>query len=178
MSNRATGRNKLSLDALVLRDATESDANGISALRTAAAEDLTQRYGRGHWSSETTESGVLRALKESRILVALLSNTVVGSFRLATKKPWAIDREMLTPVKRPLYLLDMAVAPAHQRHGIGRILLDEATRIGRDWPANSICLDAYDAPAGAGGFYAKCGYREIGRKTYHGAPLVYYELLL
>jgi hypothetical protein len=32
--------------------------------------------------------------------------------------------------------------------------------------------------AGAGGFYAKRGYRETGHFTYRGAPLVYYELLL
>ena len=169
---------RLSLDGLELRDAVEGDSHAVAALRTSAAGDLTQRYGRGHWSSETTESGVLRTLKDSRMLVAALGGTIVGALRLATKKPWAIDRTLLTPVKRPLYLLDMAVAPEHQRHGIGRILLDEATRIGREWPANSICLDAYDAPAGAGGFYAKCGYREIGRKSYNGTPLVYYELLL
>ena len=46
------------------------------------------------------------------------------------------------------------------------------------WPADAIRLDAYDAPAGAGDFYAKCGFREVGRATYRGVPLVYFELLL
>jgi hypothetical protein len=27
-------------------------------------------------------------------------------------------------------------------------------------------------------FYAKCGYREVGRVTYRGTPLVYFERLL
>ena len=33
-------------------------------------------------------------------------------------------------------------------------------------------------PRGGGEFYAKCGYREMGRVTYRGAPLIYHELLL
>lgn len=39
-------------------------------------------------------------------------------------------------------------------------------------------LDAYDADAGAGGFYAKCGFLEAGRVTYRKVPLVYFELML
>lgn len=46
------------------------------------------------------------------------------------------------------------------------------------WPADAIRLDAYDAEAGAGAFYEKCGYRQRGRVVYRGDPLVYYELLL
>ena len=46
------------------------------------------------------------------------------------------------------------------------------------WPADSIRLDAYDADAGAGRFYARCGFLERGRVVYKGDPLVYYELLL
>ncbi|HEY1600831.1 MAG TPA: hypothetical protein VGG64_14580 [Pirellulales bacterium] len=46
------------------------------------------------------------------------------------------------------------------------------------WPADAVRLDAYDASAGAGGFYSHCGFSEVGRPVYRGAPLVYYELLL
>ena len=72
----------------------------------------------------------------------------------------------------------MAVAPSHQRSGIGRLLLEEAKTIARRRPADAIRLDAYDAPAGAGGFYVKCGFREAGRSTCQGIPLIYFELLL
>jgi len=95
-----------------------------------------------------------------------------------TKKPWAIDRACFTPVKRPIYLINMAVDVSMQRRGIGRKLLAEAERTARAWPAQSICLDAYDTAAGAGRFYARCGYREVGRKVYRGVPLVYYESLI
>jgi hypothetical protein len=39
-------------------------------------------------------------------------------------------------------------------------------------------LDAYDAAAGAGDFYAKRGFPEVGRVTYRGTPLIDFELLL
>jgi len=42
----------------------------------------------------------------------------------------------------------------------------------------AIRLDAYDAEAGAGRFYARCGYTELGRAIYRSAPLIYYELRL
>jgi hypothetical protein len=38
--------------------------------------------------------------------------------------------------------------------------------------------DAYDADAGAGAFYAKCGFLKTGCVVYKGDPLAYYELLL
>jgi len=39
-------------------------------------------------------------------------------------------------------------------------------------------LDAYDAQAGAGEFYRKCGFEEVGRVIYRGTPLIYFQLLL
>ena len=42
----------------------------------------------------------------------------------------------------------------------------------------TIRLDAYDAPAGAGPFYSRCGFREMGRVIYRKVPLVYFEQLL
>ena len=71
----------------------------------------------------------------------------------------------------------MAVHPRRQRRGIGRALMAEAVRVARDLPAGTIRLDAYDADAGAGEFYRRCGYRQRGKKTYRGVPLVYFECM-
>jgi GNAT superfamily N-acetyltransferase len=125
-----------------------------------------------------TDRGVATAIRTSRVLVARDDDRIVGTLRLATKKPWAIDRAYFAGVRRPLYLTDMAVLRSRQRTGIGRFMLIEAAAVARQWPGDAIRLDAYDAPAGAGAFYAKCGYRQVGRKTYRGVPLLYYELLL
>jgi GNAT superfamily N-acetyltransferase len=158
--------------------ATVEDAAGIVAVRNAAAEHLTREYGEGHWSGLTSERGVLFALRISRVFVMRRRNRVIATLRLATKKPWAIDPTYFTACKRPIYLTDMAVAPGLQRQGIGRRCIKEAVRIIREWPGDSIRLDAYDAVAGAGPFYAKCGFQEVGRVTYRKTPLVYFELVL
>ena len=46
------------------------------------------------------------------------------------------------------------------------------------WPGDAIRLDAYDSQAGAGEFYRKCGFREAGRASYRGTPLIYFEMPL
>ena len=154
------------------------EAGEIAALRTAVAERLTRDFGQGHWSSRPTERGVLSQLKDSRVLLARQGERLIATLRLGTKKPWAIDKSRFSPSISPVYLTDMAVAPDLQRNGIGRRCLDRAAKLARAWPADAIRLDAYDAAAGAGRFYARCGYREVGRVIYRKTPLIYYELVL
>jgi len=158
--------------------ATEADAGALASLRTRVADDLAHMYGRGHWSWAITERGVLRGLKMSRVLVARNRRGVVATLRLTTRKPWAIDPAYFTPARRSLYLVDMAVEPSLQRQDIGRRLVEEAMAIARAWPSDAIRLDAYDGALGAGPFYARCGFREVGRVTYRRVPLVYFEWLV
>lgn len=173
MTERSQGQMDLSL-----RPGTPDDVTAIVHLRNAVAENLTAQYGRGHWSTLATERGVLSAMKQSTIWVARNGDDVLATVRLSTKKPWAIDASYFTPSKRALYLTDMAVHPRMQHRGMGRRVIDDAKRIAREWPADAIRLDAYDAAAGAGEFYGKCGFREVGRVSYKGTPLIYFEMLL
>jgi GNAT superfamily N-acetyltransferase len=161
-----------------LRPATTDDAAALAALHTAVAAHLTKLHGHGPWSSATSEKGVLYAMRTSQVYVARLGAELVGTLHLATKKPWAIDTSYFSPSRKPLYLLAMAITPDRQCQGIGARCLKAAEQIAKDWPADAIRLDAYDAKAGAGGFYARCGWKETGRVTYRGAPLIYYEILL
>jgi GNAT superfamily N-acetyltransferase len=158
--------------------ATIADAAEVALLRAAVAADLTRRFGHGHWSSVATEQGVLRDINTARVLLARLGRSLAGTARLATKKPWAIDPAHFTACAKVLYLTDMAVDPTLQRQGVGRRCLEHARLVATAWPADVIRLDAYDGPAGAGEFYARCGFREVGRVVYRKTPLVYYELLL
>jgi len=100
---------------------------------------------------------------------------VVTVLRLQTKKPWAIDVAYFTPVRRALYLTGLVVDSKQQGAGLGRQALEDAVEIARAWPAEAIRLDAYDAAAGAGDFYRRCGYVERGRVTYRNVPLIYFE---
>jgi len=160
------------------RDATEEDVAAIAGLQNAAAGALTARFGTGHWSSLVTERGAVLSLRHSRVRVGRSGRRILTVLRLAKKKPWAIDVSYFTPVKRPIYLTGLAVSVAHQGQGLGRQAIEDAFAVARSWPADAIRLDAYDAMAGAGDFYVKCGFKERGRVVYRGDPLVYYELLL
>ena len=161
--------------------ATEADAGAIAAVRNAAAEHLARQYGQGNWSSLTTEKGVLRDLIRPKFLKTIIArngNRIIATLCLQTKKPWAIDTAYFTSVEKALYLINMAVHPEQQRQGVGRTILKHAKAVARDWPSHAIRLDAWNADAGAGPFYARCGFREVGRVVYRAAPLIYYELLL
>jgi GNAT superfamily N-acetyltransferase len=161
-----------------LEIASPDDAAEVASLRRAAAEHLTGRHGQGHWSSGGTEAGALRDIRTSRVLVLRSRARIVATLRLAKKKPWAIDPTYFTRCASPIYLTNMAVAPSEQGRGVGRRCVEEAVTAARQWSGDAMRLDAYDAPAGAGPFYAKCGFREVGRVVYRKTPLVYYELLL
>ncbi len=73
----------------------------------------------------------------------------------------------------------MAVTPDSQRQRIGRLCVEEIKKMLSRWPKpDAIRLDAYDALAGAGPFYGKCGFKDVGRATFRGCPLAYFEMLL
>jgi GNAT superfamily N-acetyltransferase len=160
------------------RDATLDDSAAIAGLQNAAAGALTSRFGAGPWSSLVTERGAALAQRHSRVRIGKDGKRILTVLRLATKKPWAIDVSYFTPVKRPLYLTGMAVSVAHQGQGLGRMALGDACAVAKEWAADAIRLDAFDANAGAGGFYARCGFSERGRIVYKGDPLIYYERIL
>ena len=163
---------------LTFRDATLKDVATIAALLNAAAATLTARFGQGPWSAQVSERNATLSQRHARVRVGVSGGSIVTVLRLATKKPWAIDVSYFTPVKRPLYLTGMATSVSHQREGLGCMALTDARVVAGAWPADAIRLDAYDAEAGAGPFYAKCGFEERGRVAYKGDPLIYFELLL
>jgi len=163
---------------LRFRNATAADAPTIAALQNAAAGALTARFGAGHWSNLVSERSTVLAQRHARVRVGIEDKRILTVLRLATKKPWAIDVSYFTPVKRPLYLTGMAISVARQGEGLGRLAIEDAITTARTGPAQAIRLDAHDAEAGAGKFYAKCGFEERGRVVYKGDPLVYYEFVL
>jgi len=163
---------------LKFRDARLDDVAAIAGLQNAAAGALTAHFGPGPWSLLVNERGAALAQRNARVRIGRDGKRILTVLRLATKKPWAIDVTYFTPVRRPLYLTGMAVSVAHQGQGLGSMALEDACSIAEEWPADAVRLDAYDANAGAGGFYARCGFTECGRVVHKGAPLVYYERVL
>jgi GNAT superfamily N-acetyltransferase len=158
--------------------ATADLAPALAELHTAVAGHLTRQFGAGPWSSKTSDTGVLLAMRTSRVFVAREGSGIVGTLRLTTKKHWAIDTSTFTARANPVYLLAMAIIPNRQSQGLGRKCLEAAKDLARAWTADALRLDAYDHPAGAGPFYARCGFAEVGRTVYRNTPLIYHELLL
>lgn len=103
-----------------LEPATSDLAPALAELHTEVAEHLTREHGTGPWSSKTSEKGVLLAMRMSKVFIAREGSGIVGTLRLATKKPWAIDTSYFTACKKPLYLLAMAITPSRQRQGLGK----------------------------------------------------------
>ena len=161
-----------------LQLATARDVADRLSLHAAVNDRLLAEYGNGYWVSRLTEKAALFAIRSSSVYIARQDGKPIATLTLATKKPWAIDRKYFADSKRPLYLTGMAVHPDVQRRGIGRLCLEQARRLALDGPGDAIRLDAYDTAAGAGEFYRKCGFREVGRATYRIAPLIYFEMLL
>ena len=162
---------KIKLEITKLKDAAE-----IVALQIAVDKKLTSLHGVGSWSGGTTEKMVLFKMRQAKVFVARQRGKIIAMLTLGTKKPWAIDKKYFSECQRPLYLTSMAVAPELRRQGVGRLCLEAAVKVAKAWPADAIFLDAYDAVAGAGEFYRKCGFREVGRTTYRNAPLIYFEM--
>jgi GNAT superfamily N-acetyltransferase len=115
-------------------------------------------------------------MTRAKVYVAKRRGRLLASFSLSKRKPWAIDTSYFAPCKLAVYLTAMAVSPNAQKAGIGSLCVDEAIRRARAWHAGAIRLDAYDTAGGAGGFYVKCGFREVGNVIYRKTPLVYLEM--
>lgn len=163
--------------ALSVRLAAAADIPALLRLRLAIDADQAQRFGDRRWSTTITEKSVARGLRSSRVLVVSRRGRIVGALRMETQKPWAIDLKYFTPVRKAVYLHDVNVDPELQRSGIGRQLMDHAKSAAKQWPVDAIRVDAYDGESGAGPFYKKCGFREVGHAVYRGVPLAYFEFV-
>jgi GNAT superfamily N-acetyltransferase len=161
-----------------LQLANDDDAPGLVRLRAAVNERLEAEFGPGFWCAGLSEPGARSAVRAAQVYVARHRGGIVATLTLAARKPWAINLSYFEQRQRPFYLTNMAVHPEFQRQGVGRETIQEAQRIALAAGGDAIRLDAYDVPAGAGPFYAKCGFTEVGRTVYRAAPLIYYEMTL
>jgi ribosomal protein S18 acetylase RimI-like enzyme len=161
-----------------LQLANDDDAPGLVRLREAVNARLAEEFGQGFWCTKLSEQGALSAVRQAQVYVARHRGGIIATLALAARKPWAISLSYFESREKPFYLTNMAVHPEFQRQGLGCEAIHEARRIALASGGDAIRLDAYDVPAGAGLFYAKCGFTEVARAEYRAAPLIYYEMAL
>ena len=161
-----------------MQPATLADVPGLVALRNAVNEHLASQFAGVIRGSIVSEKGIRFTMSRETVLVARYRGAPIATLALSTRKPWSIDTAYFTPTAAALYLTDMAVHPRRQRAGIGQQCIAQAVAYARRWPATAIRLDAYDAQYGAGEFYRKCGFLEVGRTSYRSTPLIYFEMIL
>ena len=129
---------------ITIRNALKSDAAAITRLN---------RLCMGYDYPEDSTREILRALLSSprdRILVAVIGDTVVGYVH-------ACDYQVLyaPPMKN---IMGIAVAPAHRREGIGRLLLSAVEDWVRQSGAAGIRLVSGASRTEAHAFYRSLGF--------------------
>jgi GNAT superfamily N-acetyltransferase len=167
------------IDRLGLRPATDEDVKKVRVILAAAAADLTARFGAGHWSGVRSPETLRKYISEGRLYLIEGDGVAVGTLRLTDRKiPFYRGEWFADPKAGACYLLDMAINPTHQRRGIGRGATRLAEELARARGMTAIRLDAYRGPAGAGGFYLKCGYQLVHSGEFNGIALDYFEKLV
>jgi GNAT superfamily N-acetyltransferase len=153
-----------------------SDAATVSKIRAAVAKDLTLRYGPGHWSEVFAVATIRKHMAERPIYLVGLDGAQIATFELRADAPFWYSHSWFSEPDAPaFYLFSMAVLPEWQRHGVGASIMSQVEEMGRSEGRQAIRFDAYDAPAGAGRFYQKCGYALVHRGSFNGVALEYYE---
>jgi len=100
------------------------------------------------------------------------ADSLVAGYECRT---WRMDRELLgyfvlMVAAGEAHLLNLSVAPAHQRKGHGATLLREAAAIARARGARGVFLEVRPSNAGAQALYTRFGFRRIAvRRGYYPA---------
>ena len=102
------------------------------------------------------------------------ADSLVAGYECRT---WRLDGELLgyfvlMVAAGEAHLLNLSIAPAHQRRGHGTTLLREATVIARARGARGIFLELRPSNAGAQALYTRFGFRKVAvRRGYYPAQV-------
>ena len=100
------------------------------------------------------------------------ADSLVAGYECRT---WRMDGELLgyfvlMVAAGEAHLLNLSVAPAHQRKGHGATLLREAAAIARSRGARAVFLEVRPSNAGAQALYTRFGFRKVAvRRGYYPA---------
>ena len=167
------------MDGLSHRMGERSDARSVRRVRQLAADDLTTRFGRGHWTGVSSLPTLRKHARAKQLHVVELDGEIVATFTLSPRKISFYRKDWFAnPDGTALYLTNMAVRPDVQRRGVGRWIMSRIEDLAQESGCGAVRFDAYDANAGAGEFYRKCGYTCVHGSSVGETALEYYEKTL
>ena len=162
-----------------VRLASREDAMDAFNIRRSAADLLTSVHGEGHWSTVTSVKTIRKHAEAGLVYLFFEGDSPIGTFHLVDRKIGFYKKEWFEIPDQPaFYLMHMALHPDRQRKGLGREMMIEIEAIAVNKSIHSIRFDAYNADAGAGKFYEKCGYQLVHKGSFNSVALLYFEKVL
>ncbi len=147
---------------LRLRPAMPTDADGIVQCVQLAYQHFVARIGQ---PPAPMLDDYARLIRERMVCIVSVVDTVAGVLVMReTSEGFLLD--------------NVAVHPAYQRQGIGRMLLEHAEQRARVADHSSIVLYTNELMVENRYLYAQIGYREYARRTEQGLSRVYMRKLL
>jgi ribosomal protein S18 acetylase RimI-like enzyme len=141
----------------VLRPATVADADAVTRCVTAAYRHYCERLGR---MPAPMLQDYREVIARNEVFVALADRLVCGVLVLGrTEEGFLLD--------------NVAVSPAAQGSGIGRMLLQLAEQRACAAGYDSIFLYTHERMLESRALYARIGYEEFARRTEQGCTRVY-----
>lgn len=141
----------------LLRPATEADAPEVGALVQAAYGHYIERIGMtpGPMTEDYAE-----VIAHKQVTVAIHDSAIAGVL-------------VLDAHDGGFYIENIAVHPAHQGQGFGRVLLEFAEAEARRAGFDAITLYTHEKMTENIALYSKFGYVEFGRRSLGDFSLVY-----
>lgn len=154
-------------EAAGLRPAVAGDAAGLLALRTQVEDWLAERgveqWGRG----EVSLADLRRQVAAGEWHVVVDADGVVGGLRLL----WSDEPVWRREDCFAAYVHGLMVRRSPAARGLGAALLSWAAEQGRARGAPLLRLDCVERNAALRAYYARLGFREVGRRDFAGAWL-------
>ncbi|HOJ59129.1 MAG TPA: ribosomal protein S18-alanine N-acetyltransferase [bacterium] len=135
-----------------LRPLVREDLNAVLAIERVSFSDP---WTRGMFLSELEPRGYNQAFGA----VDTATGELVGYCFI-----WVL-------VEDEIHIANIAVRPSHRKLGVGRLMINEAIRRGKEAKAGGITLEVRESNTGAREFYRKLGFEEAGRRVgYYRKP--------
>lgn len=165
--------------SLTIRRATVADISAIHELLVECGSEMA-RAGFHNWNPPATPQRLQHDIAEREVYVALDGEKVVATVTASTEPTVAYDSSAQWHDRhaRALYVNRLAVKPALQGNGLGRLLSDLMEQRARESGCAAVRLDALAANKRLLEFYARSDYEMRFEREHSGWQFVCLEKLI